>query len=69
LAARDVFVASLILAFADGKSYTEIEGELNSSRPTIVRWKSPFEKKWMAGLDAEHKGRKPATVNRRYRFG
>ncbi len=37
LAARDVFVASLILALADGKSYTQIEGELNTSRPTIAR--------------------------------
>ncbi len=36
LAARDVFVASLILALAYGKSYTEIEGELNTSRPTIA---------------------------------
>ena len=39
------FVASLILALADGKSYTAIEGELNTSRPTIVRWKTRFEEK------------------------
>ena len=30
LAARDVFVASLILALADGKSYTQIDSELNT---------------------------------------
>ena len=30
LAARDVFVASLILALADGKSYTQIERDLNA---------------------------------------
>jgi transposase len=62
LAARDVFVASLILALADGKSYTEIEGELNTSRPTIARWKARFEKNGMAGLDPQHKGSKPRTV-------
>ena len=62
LPARDVFVASVILALADGKSYTEIERELNTSRPTIARWKSRFEKKGMAGLEAQHKGSKPRTV-------
>jgi hypothetical protein len=62
LAARDVFVASLILALAEGKSYTEIEGELKTSRPTIARWKARFEKNGMAGLDPQHKGSKPRTV-------
>ena len=49
LAARDVFVASLILALADGKSYTQVERELNTSRPTIARWKARFEKDGMVG--------------------
>jgi hypothetical protein len=62
LAARDVFVASLILALADGKSYTQIEGELNTSRPTIARWKARFEKDGMAGLETQHQGSKPRTV-------
>jgi len=62
LAARDVFVASLILALADGKSYTQIEGELNTSRPTIARWKARFEKNGMAGLEAQHQGSKPRSV-------
>lgn len=62
LAARDVFVASLILALADGKSYTQIEGELNTSRPTIARWKARFEKNGMSGLETRHKGSKPRTV-------
>jgi transposase len=57
-----VFVASLILALADGKSYTKIEGELNTSRPTIARWKARFEKNGMAGLEPQHKGSKPRTV-------
>ena len=62
LAARDVFVASLILALADGKSYTQIERELNTSRPTVARWKARFEKDGMAGLETQHQGSKPRTV-------
>jgi transposase len=62
LAARDVFVASLILALADGQSYTQIEAELNTSRPTIARWKARFEKNGMAGLEAQHRGSKPRSV-------
>ena len=62
LPARDVFVASLILALADGNSYTRIEGELNTSRPTIARWKARFEKDGMAGLETQHQGSKPRTV-------
>jgi transposase len=62
LPARDVFVASLILALAEGKSYSEIEREMNTSRPTIARWKARFEKKGMAGLETQHQGSKPRTV-------
>ena len=62
LAARDVFVASLILGLADGKSYTQIEGELNTSRPTIARWKARFEQDGMAGLETRHRGSRPRTV-------
>jgi transposase len=62
LAARDVFVASLILALAEGKSYTEIQSELNTSRPTIARWKARFEKKGIAGLETQHQGSRPRTV-------
>jgi transposase len=62
LPARDVFLSSLILALADGKSYSEIEVELNTSRPTIARWKSRFEEKGMAGLEPEHKGSKPRAA-------
>ena len=55
-------MASLILALADGRSYTQIEKELNTSRPTIARWKARFEKSGMAGLETQHKGSKPRTV-------
>jgi hypothetical protein len=43
LPSGDVFKASLILALADGKSYSAVEAELNTSRPTIARWRARFE--------------------------
>jgi transposase len=62
LAARDVFVARLILALAGGKSYTQVEVELKTSRPTIARWKERFERDGIAGLETRHRGSKPRTV-------
>lgn len=59
LPAGDVFKARLILALADGKSYSTVESELKTSRPTIARWKARFEKARIAGLDGRHKGSRP----------
>jgi len=55
-------VASLILALAEGKSYSRIETELNTSRPTIARWKRRFEERGMEGLEPRHRGSKPRTA-------
>ena len=62
LPAGDVFRARLILALANGKTYSEIERELGTSRPTIARWKQRFEDQGLAGLDPQHKGSKPRTA-------
>ena len=59
LAAGDVFKASLILALADGKSYSTVEAELNTSRPTVARWKARFEEARIDGLESQHKGSRP----------
>src|ERR1700691_1789290 len=59
LAAGDVFKASLILALADGKIYSAGEAELNTSRPTIARWRARFEKARIDGLEGQHKGSRP----------
>jgi transposase len=59
LPAGDVFKAKLILALADGKSYSTVEAELNTSRPTIARWKARFEETRIAGLNERHKGSQP----------
>jgi transposase len=60
--AGDVFRARLILALADGKTWSQIESDLGTSRPTIARWKRRFEEQGMAGLDPQHKGSQPRTV-------
>jgi transposase len=62
LPAGDVFRARLILALAEGKSYSRIETELRTSRPTIARWRRRFQKHGLAGLDSQHKGSKPRTA-------
>jgi len=59
LPAGDVFKAKLILALADGKSYSAVEAELGTSRPTIARWKARFEDSRIAGLEGRHKGSRP----------
>lgn len=62
LPAGDVFRAKLILALADGISYSRIEAELNTSRPTIARWKARFEQGRIAGLNARHIGSRPRKI-------
>jgi transposase len=59
LPAGDVFRARLMLALAEGKSWSQIEIELHTSRPTIARWKRRFEQHGMAGLDPRHRGSEP----------
>ena len=59
LPAGDVFKAKLILALADGVSYSRLETELNTSRPTIARWKARFQEGRIAALDGRHKGSRP----------
>src|SRR3954453_20227760 len=62
LPAGDVFRARLILALAAGKSYSQIERELGTSRPTIARWRKRSQERGLAGLDPQHKGSEPRTA-------
>jgi transposase len=62
LPAGHVFRARLILALAAGKSYNQIEVELDTSRPTIARWKRRFQKSGICGLEPQHKGSQPRTA-------
>jgi len=62
LPAGDVFRARLVLALASGKSYGQIETELQTSRPTIARWKRRFEAARLDGLEPRYQGTKPHTA-------
>jgi len=63
LPAGDVFRARLILALADGWSYSQIKHRLQTTAPTISRWKQRFEQDGIAGLDPRHKGSQPRVAN------
>jgi len=63
LPAGDVFRARLILALADGVSYSHIMRTLQTTAPTISRWKQRFQEKGMAGLDPRHKGSQPRVAD------
>ena len=63
LPAGDVFRARLILALADGDSYSKIMRTLRTTAPTVSRWKQRFEEHGMAGLEARHKGSQPRVAN------
>jgi transposase len=57
-----VFRARLILFLADGSSYRAIEKKLDTTAPTVARWRQRFEQHRIAGLKARHKGSRPRVV-------
>jgi transposase len=60
--ARLVLRAKIVLAAAEGKMNEAIAAELNTSKPTVGRWRSRFARLRLAGIekDASRPGRKPA---------
>ena len=63
LPAGDVFRARLVLMLADGLPYRTIQERLNTTAPTISRWKDRFEKQRVAGLlEVRHPGQKPSVI-------
>src|ERR1700693_6231166 len=61
LPAGYVFRAKLILMLAEGASFNTIKRRLQTSAPTIIRWKQRFLASGLDGLDTYHPGQK-ATV-------
>src|SRR6202030_325888 len=61
LPAGYVFRAKLILMLAQGASFNTIKRRLQTSAPTIIRWKQRFLETGLDGLDTYHPGQK-ATV-------
>ena len=63
LQAGDVFRARLILLLADGVPYRSIEERLDTTAPTISRWKDHFLRDRVAGLiETQHPGQKPFVI-------
>lgn len=63
LPAGDVFRARLILMLSDGLPYRSIQERLDTTAPTISRWKERFLKERVAGLlEIRHPGQKPSVI-------
>lgn len=63
LPAGDVFRARLILMLADGLPYRTIQERLDTTAPTISRWRDRFVKQRVAGLlEIRHPGQKPSVM-------
>jgi len=61
LPAGYVFRAKLILMLAEGASFNTIKQQLQTTAPTIIRWKRRFLASGLDGLDTYHPGQ-PASV-------
>src|SRR5215475_15850283 len=61
LPAGYVFRAKLILMLAEGASFSTVKRRLQTSAPTIIRWKQRFLESGLDGLDTYHPGQR-ATV-------
>src|SRR6201998_1252462 len=62
LPAGYVFRAKLILMLAEGASFSTIKRQLQTSAPTIIRWKQRFLQSGMDGLDTYHPGQKATAL-------
>jgi len=62
LPAGYVFRAKLILLLADGLSFSTIKQRLQTTAPTIIRWKERFQAAGLDGLDTYHPGQKPTVL-------
>ena len=63
LPAGDVIRARMILMLAEGRAYAEIRECLQTTAPTISRWKKRFLKERIKGLiQMRHPGQKPTVI-------
>src|SRR6202047_4319678 len=62
LPAGYVFRAKLILMLAEGASFNTIKHRLQTSAPTIIRWKQRFLASGLDGLDTYHPGQKATLL-------
>ena len=67
LPAGDVIRARMILMLADGRSYLEIQERLQTTAPTISRWKKRFLSERINGLiQLRHPGQKPKLITPKF---
>jgi transposase len=62
LPAGYVLRAKLILMLAEGASFNAIKRQLQTTAPTIVRWKQRFRQYGLEGLDTYHPGQKASVL-------
>ena len=63
LPAGDVMRARMILMLAAGRSYADIQDRLETTAPTIARWKQRFLAERLNGLiELRHPGQKPTVI-------
>ena len=63
LPAGDVLRARMILMLGEGRSYAEIQESLQTTAPTISRWKKRFLDAGINGLvEMPHPGQKPTVI-------
>jgi len=62
LPAGYVFRAKLILMLAEGASFNRVKRQLQTTAPTIIRWKQRFLESGLDGRDTFHPGQKASVV-------
>ena len=63
LPAGDVLRARMMLMLAEGRTYAEIQDRLQTTAPTISRWKKRFLADGVNGLlERPHPGQKPSVI-------
>src|SRR5690242_3464579 len=63
LPAGDVFRARLVLMLADGLPYRTIQERLDTTAPTVSRWRDRFVEQRIPGLlEVRHPGQKPSVI-------
>jgi transposase len=62
LPAGYVFCAKLILMLAEGVSFSAIKQRLQTTAPTIIRWKQRFLTSGLDGLDTYHPGQRASVL-------
>ncbi len=67
LPAGFVLRAKIILLLADGFSYDAIKAKLDTTAPTISRWKKRFLEHGLDGLETQRPGQPPAKLTSRLR--